>query len=53
MLSAPTILASMAVLFAVLVVFRLVGRRGRWDPASRTWALIAAIFAIVSVIISG
>lgn len=50
--TAQWILGSLAALFAVLVVVRLVRSRGRWDPAAKTWALIAVIFCIVSVVLS-
>jgi hypothetical protein len=48
-MSARWILVVAAAVFAVLVIFRLVRNRGRWDPASRTWTIIAVIFAIVSI----
>lgn len=53
MWSAATILTVLAAVFALLVVMRLARQRGQWDAASRTWTLIAIIFAIVSLIVSG
>jgi hypothetical protein len=50
--TAQWILGTLAAVFAVLVVVRLVRTRGRWDPAAKTWALIAVIFCIVSVVLS-
>jgi formate-dependent nitrite reductase membrane component NrfD len=50
-MSAGWILASFALVFAVLIVVRLIRNGGRWDPAVRTWAIIVAIFAIVSVML--
>lgn len=52
MLSATWILGTLAAVFAVLAVARLVRHRGRWDTASRTWTLIAVIFVIVVVVFS-
>ena len=52
MLNAQSILGLLAAVFAVLVVLRLVRNRGRWDSAAKTWTLIAAIFTIVSVVLS-
>lgn len=51
-MSAHWILAILAIVFAVLVVFRLVRNHGRWDPAAKTWTIIAVIFAIVSIVLS-
>jgi hypothetical protein len=52
MMNAPSILGILAAVFALLVLVRLLRNGGRWDPAAKTWALIAAIFAIVSVVSS-
>ncbi len=52
MMSTPLILGILAAVFAVLVLVRLVRNGGRWDPAAKTWALIAVIFTLVSVVLS-
>lgn len=52
MMNAQSILGILAAVFALLVLVRLGRNRGRWDPAARTWTLIAVIFAIVSVVLS-
>lgn len=49
-MSARLILAVLAVVFAVLAIIRF-SRDHRWDPASKTWALIAVIFTIVSLVL--
>ena len=52
MLTAEWILGTLAAVFAVLAVARLVRQRGRWDTMSRTWTLIAVIFVIVVAVFS-
>jgi len=52
MMNAQSILGILAAVFAVLVLLRLARNGGRWDPAARTWTLIAVIFGIVSVVLS-
>jgi DMSO reductase anchor subunit len=44
---AKYILATLAVLFALLTVIRMIKDRG-FGPGSRSWLLIAVIFGIVS-----
>jgi hypothetical protein len=46
--TAPYILAGFAVLFLVATMIRLTRDRGSFHPQSRTWLLIAVIFALVS-----
>ena len=48
MMSARWILAAFAVVFGTLVAFRLLRTGGQWDPATKTWAIIAVIFGVVS-----
>jgi hypothetical protein len=52
MMNAQSILGILAAVFAVLVLVRLARNQWRWDPAARTWTLIAVVFAIVSVVLS-
>jgi len=52
MMNAQSILGTLAAVFAVLVLVRLGRNGGRWDPAAKTWTLIAVIFIIVSVVLS-
>lgn len=40
-----------ALIFAIAAVARLLRAGGRMDPASRTWLLMAAIFALVSLLL--
>jgi uncharacterized membrane protein HdeD (DUF308 family) len=47
-MQARTILAVLAVVFLVAAVLRLVRDAGQIRPASKTWLLISAIFAVVS-----
>lgn len=47
-MGARWILAAAAAVFATLVAIRLLRSGGRWDPATRTWAIIAFIFGVVS-----
>lgn len=48
-MDARWILGTLAVIFALMVLWRLRRTGGRWDPAARTWTLIAVVFAIVVV----
>lgn len=50
-MSARWILGVLAVIFAALVVVRLIRNQARWDPAAKAWTLIAVIFAIVSFVL--
>jgi len=50
-MSARSMLATLAVVFAVLVAYRLVRNKGRWDPAAKAWTIIAVIFAIVGLFV--
>lgn len=45
---AKYILAALAVVFLVIAGQRLVRDRGRIGPASRTWLIVAVVFALVS-----
>jgi low affinity Fe/Cu permease len=44
---AAAVLAFFAVVFAGAAVWRVRRDRGRITPASKTWLLVAAIFALV------
>lgn len=50
-MSARWILGVLAVVFAALAIVRLIRNQARWDPAAKTWTLIAVIFAIVSFVL--
>lgn len=47
-MNAGWILAAFAGVFATLVAIRLLRTAGQWDPATKTWAIIAVIFGVVS-----
>ena len=47
-MAAKYVVAVLALLFLVLGFVRLARDRGRIAPASRTWLLVGAIFALVS-----
>ena len=50
-MSARWILGVLAIVFTVLAIVRLIRNQDRWDPAAKTWALIAVIFAIISLVL--
>jgi uncharacterized membrane protein HdeD (DUF308 family) len=47
-MAAKYILAVLAVVFLIAAIVRLARTGGRNHPQTRTWLLIAAIFAVVS-----
>jgi hypothetical protein len=47
-MAAKYILGSLAVVFALAAIRRMLKDGGRLHPQTRTWLLIAAIFAAVS-----
>ena len=47
-MGADRIIGSLALVFLILAVTRIVRDGGRLGPAARTWLLIALIFAVVT-----
>jgi hypothetical protein len=47
--AAKYILAILALLFLLAALWRLVRNGGKLQPQSRTWLIVAAVFAAVSV----
>jgi hypothetical protein len=48
-MAARYILMALAIVFVAAAVVRLQHDRGRFTPASKTWALVGIIFALVSI----